>query len=1478
LIALGSDKALTGAASNIGGGDQWQFRLRFSAPEPYIQRDPVLPEEGLVLSIPTFDRLPMGRGRAAAGGQIPVPVKVVRVAIPEGVTVSLEEFQGTGRPLKGLRLGSAEPAEKGQAAGEAGPTAGPTTAGGLRTGGDPMLPGGEDTSVSEQPIRLGQVGWFRNQRFVEVYYTPVVMPPGAARRSAAGETVDATFYPSVEASLVVRGARLPAQGRRAAPEPEFEAAYRAAFINYDEGLALRTVAPSDEENAASSGAAMAAATAESFALATTPVYRVGVKNTGVYRLSQPYLIGGSGVAPGLSGADPRTFKLMGGGVEVPIRVVGEADGSFDAGDFVEFFGQAMTGEPDVTSYIDFCNPPGPLCGFPNIFQANDVTDENVYFLFAEPGTRSRIPDLPGTFNAGLPLVTSFTDTVRREFDSVFAPLGYDDPFFQRPAVRGDSGNVTPDPNAPNCGYVNPGIHNLSAGAKWLGPGFSDPNSTHYCPACEPNQLPGLLNVADTATVRVRWRGSSALAPAPDHLIVAQVGTNPANSSAVCFDNESFATQTISVPQSALVGAGFYLQSPGLAIDTTNPKREGAFLDYIEVDYRRSLTLAGNELSVAIGDAARTYQVDGFASGTAADMIVYDLTQTVPGSGVPSPRRVTGGTVGGGAGNFNLKFSLGSEGAPRRFAMAGAGGFRLPASVTEVVDDDLRAGTNQADYVVIGHPAVLDTGPGSPFMNYLSHRAADSGVTTKVVMIDDIYNQFNNGVASPLALRTFLSYAFDNWRGPSGTGNPPAYALVVGDATVDYNNRLARADWVDRVPTFVLYQESSVISYFASDNAIAAFRGADQLPDIHLGRLPVRTLAEANDVFSKMLSYDVNPPAGSWRTRGVFVADQGNSCSETGGFEVTQNDVVSQHFNPPMSSTKLYLDDPAYGVNTCGSAPNTTQFRSDIISNLDAGAAITSYVGHGSFAIWGLLGYFDTNHIASLAASGKPTFLVNENCLAGGFHAFSSDSLGEAFLKPSGKGAIAVFAPAGLSFTFTGEAINAQLYGDLFGLTKERRFGHLITNVRVAIANTIVDMLSYMLMGDPAQRLIIPAPRPPRNVTATAGNGQVGLSWTPGPDPNTLTLVYRTENPFFDYTLLNPGGSAGTSYTDTTVINGRNYYYRLTSVQAGPFEGAPSNYNSDCNLLDPAASGPDCRWARPLNPLPPPAPSGFLVANPGDGNSLKATWTALSEPDIDHYTVHYGTTPGGPYPNSVEYFSTATQGLVLGLTPGTTYHLVMTATNFSGLTSAPTAERTGKPDVFEGANPPTAIQDLQLRQSPVFPDAVEVSWTAPATDIYGAPTSIASYRVYRGTTPTFVVGPSSLIATLTGAASTVLHDRNAWNSPTTYYYLVTAVDTHGFASGAGRELPLGITQLEVTSAGGGMLQLTWPPVTQDVTGALTAIDHYEVYTDTQPLNRGRIDLLTPVSSTTGTTAQVPEGAGTRFISVIVVDARGNKSPF
>src|SRR5262249_28460040 len=143
-----------------------------------------------------------------------------------------------------------------------------------------------------------------------------------------------------------------------------------------------------------------------------------------------------------------------------------------------------------------------------------------------------------------------------------------------------------------------------------------------------------------------------------------------------------------------------------------------------------------------------------------------------------------------------------------------------------------------------------------------------------------------------------------------------------------------------------------------------------------------------------------------------------------------------------------------------------------------------------------------------------------------------------------------------------------------------------------------------------------------------------------------------------------------------------------------------------------------------------------------------------------------------------------------------------------------------------------------------PSSTELRWTPPATDIYGAPTSVVSMSIYRGTSAFFVPGPSNMIATV-GPGVGVYTDPNAYVAPQDYYYLVGASDTNGFSSGLGLQLPRGITDLSL-SVSSPNLVLNWSPVGTDIDGNPTLVDHYAVYADTQPVSRARVNVLAPLA--------------------------------
>lgn len=93
---------------------------------------------------------------------------------------------------------------------------------------------------------------------------------------------------------------------------------------------------------------------------TQRYFRIDVWQDSVYRidynaLSQAF----SNVGLSVSDVNPKRFQLFGRGVEVALYIKGEADGSLDPGDYIEFFGRKNDGWFDTRLYADSSDQPNP---------------------------------------------------------------------------------------------------------------------------------------------------------------------------------------------------------------------------------------------------------------------------------------------------------------------------------------------------------------------------------------------------------------------------------------------------------------------------------------------------------------------------------------------------------------------------------------------------------------------------------------------------------------------------------------------------------------------------------------------------------------------------------------------------------------------------------------------------------------------------------------------------------------------------------------------------------------------------------------------------------------------------------------------------------------------------------------------------------------------------------------------------------------
>jgi len=1400
LLLVGASSARAARPPEVPRDDA-SFHTVLTTPPPRLDPSPVLPG--------SF-RLHLDRfGTLQRPGAPAVPVRIERVAIPEAAVPQLRVLRLKSRILTELHLAPV-PTAGGDSEKSEQDAPGSSALRNLHYRPDPELYS-LDADYPSAPLALGEIGRLRNQRFVELIFTPVQVNPVTGRGRIVEEVELEVVFTGVQAS------RPPSVGRRG--EGRFEQVYRHSLLNYEQGRQFRL------ESATSGSSELPGPLVETTGSGT--IYKLALRQDGLYRVSCSSVPSCS--VPDLLGINPNTFRLRNKGVEVPMRVLGGGDDSFDLGDVLEFYGQSQK-EPFTTLN---CGP--PTCPTP-IYQYNDVTDVNVYLLDATASTaRLRMATVEGT-PGGLSAEPHFLDTAHWEVNDRFLPLDTADPFYSSPTLTADA--------------ANPAARDISI------------------------PIPGLASTSFTAPVLVRLRGvSTNLNINPDHRTRITVNGSAPTLNTADWDGEMILDQTTTASQSILTNPStLHLEVPvvaGLSIDQV-------IADFVEISYRRLFQAASDQLAFDFPNQAAKFTITGFSGGSIA---AYDLSRVLSGTtDTLEPRLVINGSATASA----LTFQVATEGAPtgttRRFRVVGPGGYVTPESVTPMSPTTLLDPANEADYLIVAHSSLVDLAPTSPYSQFISYLETTRLLKTRLVTIEEIYDTFNDSIAHPEAIRTFLAYAHDQWVGPAGTSPPPTYLLLLGDAVWDFKNNLNRSDWVDLVPTPIMFFDQAVLKYYAADNWLASFLGNDQSADILYGRIPARTAAQANTVFSKILGYALSPPAGAWRSDGYFVADVGNNSNETQGFELV-GDSAATYFTPPWTFTKQYYAEPPYNAPP-GGGVDVTQFKTDFVDhwkNSHPGVAV--FTGHGAFDILGNDAFFRPADVPLLTNGSYLPFFFNSDCLTGGFHAVGVDSIGEAFLESPVGGSIAFFAPAGLSFIFFGDLMGSQIFSDLFSLEKIRELGTLTFNARDVLyqQGTIVDLQGYALLGDPSLELMLPAPRPPTGFTATAGNGQVDLAWTASSDPNAVgTNIYRTAVLSQPYTKINPSPVTATSFTDLSVTNGTTYFYRAVSVDAGGFEGGVTNTNADCGASGPP-DGPQCRRATPKNLVPPVPPQGVMVRDTGAGSSLEISWNANSEPDIAKYLVYFGTSPGS-HP-TVRNAGPSTTYTLQGLTLGVTYYVVVSAVNTSGVEGSPSTEASGAPHSFFGIAPPRTIEDLMVTQSG---NDLILTWGAVTTSIYGTPTTVDHYNIYRGSVPNFVPANGTNRIGMVAASSTPSFPHTGGATlPDDGFYLVSAVDLEGFASGLGGDLPSGVLTMDLQpSPTAGMLRLTWPAVTTTVGGQPAVIDHYTLYGSSAVLPRRLIgpgNLL--VDGLTGPFIDVPDPSATRYyFNLVAVDRRGNISPY
>ncbi len=584
------------------------------------------------------------------------------------------------------------------------------------------------------------------------------------------------------------------------------------------------------------------------------------------------------------------------------------------------------------------------------------------------------------------------------------------------------------------------------------------------PQTIPFELPN--PVASEAGEMVVEITSFAATDVYNHDVKVQIGDSPITNRV--WDGVRNVNIVNTIPAGTLVDGENTILLTGDTRDIDGNLRYDEFhLNRITVDYRREFVAVDDQLIFEYdGTGGTDFMVSGLST---SNVIAWDLSDVLK----PEKVAVGSGDVNGGVLHFGRNLPNNAK-----FIVTTPANLLSPTDISAYTPVDIEP-AGGAEWVAIAHHTML-----AETQRLATHRTATSHISTHVVDVEDVYNQFGYGYPIPAAIKNYAQNAYDNW------ATPIRYLVLVGDATQNpvklpcsectstWNNNYLDED------TFVVTDlrfEDRFLGLIPTDHTYTLLEGNDVKPDIAVGRLSSRTADEVRIFVDKIIEYDQSTMVKeSWTRRFIFLADN----RDAGGNFCFENEHVASDLPTDFAQTAFCLDE--YGGD---SSQAKGQMRSDFFNELASNSAgIVNYRGHGSITDWGsgIVKREDSNLFLNI---DRPTVIISADCLDGNFVWIGTTALSETFLRLEGRGTAAHWGSSGLGYSsehtvmHTGfyEALyngNARTIGDAIQFSKTRY---------IDLAQHESEAYGFILHGDPA--MLLPSTQEADVATTSETNNQ-----------------------------------------------------------------------------------------------------------------------------------------------------------------------------------------------------------------------------------------------------------------------------------------------------------------------------------------------------------------------------------------------------
>ncbi len=296
--------------------------------------------------------------------------------------------------------------------------------------------------------------------------------------------------------------------------------------------------------------------------------------------------------------------------------------------------------------------------------------------------------------------------------------------------------------------------------------------------------------------------------------------------------------------------------------------------------------------------------------------------------------------------------------------------------------NLSKADRKADYIIITHPSLAQS--VDAYNKFISEKY---DVTTAVIYVTDIFDEFNYGHTNSESIREFMRSAYLYWNPPA-----PSYLLLIGDANYDYK------DVVEPAP--IVRKKNLVPSYGmpVSDQWYVMFDSSViNIPQMFVGRIPAENDDQVIFYLNKHKEY-LNRNFDEWnKFYLLFSGGDPNKENELNQIR-NANQFIADNIIAPTPIGGIYN----HFYKTISPPSNYGPFPQESVAEaIKKGGMFISYIGHSGTQTWdnGIVGVDDLKN----DFNNRNPLITDFGCSTGRFAEPDVNAFGETFICNSEAG-------------------------------------------------------------------------------------------------------------------------------------------------------------------------------------------------------------------------------------------------------------------------------------------------------------------------------------------------------------------------------------------------------------------------------------------------------------------------------------------